>query len=190
MTTWATKITLICLKMMKNNPTPTQWLMPIKLDRLFYVCCLWIVPINIYWLGLMVVNRNKNKITTRLACCCLNSCDCFKIIIDINGYCCIIGIINHRRLSMKLLTYIANILVLIKIAFIDSVIDMKQNFLCYLYPITMIAMPFVFITLGFTMDSVNNLASFLSLAAMVTFIIASSIACVLLCNTMLRVSSL
>ena len=91
---------------------------------------------------------------------------------------------------MKLLTYLADILILIKIAFIDSVIDMKQNFLRYLYPITMIAAPFVFITLGFTMDSVNNLASFLSLAAMVAFIVASSIVSVLLSITMLRISSL
>lgn len=90
---------------------------------------------------------------------------------------------------MKLLTYIAGILVLIKIAFIDSVIDMKQNFLRYLYPITMIAAPFVFITLGFTMDRVNNLASFLSLTAMLAFIVASSIGGVLLSMTMLRISS-
>lgn len=90
---------------------------------------------------------------------------------------------------MKLLTYIADILVIIKIALIDSVIDMKQNFLRYLYPITMIAAPFVFITLGFTMDSVNNLASFLSLVAMVAFIVASSIGGVLLSITMLRISS-
>ena len=90
---------------------------------------------------------------------------------------------------MKLLTYIADILVIIKIAFIDSVIDMKQNFLRYLHPITMIAAPFVFITLGFTMDRVNNLASFLSLTAMVVFIVASSIVSVLLSITMLRISS-
>lgn len=90
---------------------------------------------------------------------------------------------------MKLLTYIAGILVLIKIAFIDSVIDMKQNFLRYLYPITMIAAPFVFITLGFTMDRVNNLASFLSLTGMIAFIVASSIGGVLLSITMLRISS-
>lgn len=90
---------------------------------------------------------------------------------------------------MKLLTYIAGILVLIKIAFIDSVIDMKQNFLRYLYPIAMIAAPFVFITLGFTMDRVNNLASFLSLTGMIAFIVASSITAVLLSMTMLRISS-
>ena len=84
---------------------------------------------------------------------------------------------------MKLLTYIANILVIIKIAFIDSVIDMKQNFLRYLYPITMIAAPFVFITLGFTMDRVNNLASFLSLVAMIAFIVVSCTMFVLLAST-------
>lgn len=91
---------------------------------------------------------------------------------------------------MKLLTYIANILVIIKIAFIDSVIDMKQNFLRYLYPITMIASPFVFITLGFTMDNVNDLASFLSVTGMVVFIVASSIGGVLLSSTMMRLSPL
>lgn len=91
---------------------------------------------------------------------------------------------------MKLLTYIANILVIIKIAFIDSVIDMKQNFLRYLYPITMIASPFVFITLGFTMDNVNDLASFLSVTGMVVFIVASSIGGVLLSSTIMRLSPL
>ena len=91
---------------------------------------------------------------------------------------------------MKLLTYLADILVLIKLSFIDSINEMKKDFWHYGYSILTIAMPFSFITIAFTMDSVNNLASFLSLAGMIAFIVASSITAVLLSITMLRISSL
>ena len=84
---------------------------------------------------------------------------------------------------MKLLTYLADILVLIKLSFIDSINEMKKDFWHYGYSILTIAMPFSFITIAFTMDSVNNLASFLSLVAMIAFIVVSCTMFVLLAST-------
>lgn len=84
---------------------------------------------------------------------------------------------------MKLLTYLADILILIKLSFIDSVNDMKKDFWHYGYSILTIAMPFSFITIAFTMDNVNNFVSFISLVAMIAFIVVSCTMFVLLAST-------
>lgn len=84
---------------------------------------------------------------------------------------------------MKLLTYLADILVLIKLSFIDSINEMKKDFWHYGYSILTIAMPLSFITIAFTMDSVSNFISFISLVAMIVFIFGSCTMFVLLANT-------
>lgn len=87
---------------------------------------------------------------------------------------------------MKLLTYLADILVLIKLSFIDSINEMKKDFWHYGYSILTIAMPFSFITIAFTMDSVSNFISFISLVAMIVFIFGSCTMFVLLANTLAK----
>ena len=87
---------------------------------------------------------------------------------------------------MKLLTYLADILILIKLSFIDSINDMKKDFWHYGYSILTTSMPLSFITIAFTMDSVNNFVSFISLVAMVAFIVASCTIFVLLADTFAR----
>ena len=87
---------------------------------------------------------------------------------------------------MKLLTYLADILVLIKLSFIDSVNGMKKDFWHYFYSILTTSMPLSFITIAFTMDNVNNFVSFISLVAMVAFIVASCTVFVLLADTFSR----
>lgn len=87
---------------------------------------------------------------------------------------------------MKLLTYFADILVLIKLSFIDSINEMKKDFWRYFYSILTTSMPLSFITIAFTMDSVNNFVSFISLVAMVAFIVVSCTIFMLLADTFSR----